>query len=246
MDLFIQATGMGTKKGMHKYYFHIGDYRRDTGHLSVEEHGIYRMLLDELYLQETALSTEKNVWVRKLRLTKDQERLLDQVLSDFFILTENGYEHERVSAELSRIYDVSEQARANVNKRWEKIRAYNARNTGVIPAQYGSDTDTILPNNPVTHLPNKKTTMCQFDTFWLAYPKARRREKKKALAIWKRRNLDSIAEQIIADVKNRIINDEQWKKGYVPMPTTYLNGDRWEDELGGDDNQPSDFGKGGI
>jgi len=36
---------------------------------------------------------------------------------------------------------------------------------------------------------------------------------------------------IIADVKTRLATDEQWIKGFIPYPTTYLNGDRWEDEL---------------
>lgn len=68
----------------------------------------------------------------------------------------------------------------------------------------------------------------RFDEWWAAWPK--KVEKKKSLAIWKRRKLDRIADQIIADTKNRPTRCEKWKAGYICNPTTYLNGDRWEDE----------------
>ena len=69
----------------------------------------------------------------------------------------------------------------------------------------------------------------RFPDFWSAYPK--KREKKKARDAWKRKRLDSRADEIISDVQNRIKNDGQWLDGYVPHPTTYINGERWEDEI---------------
>lgn len=69
----------------------------------------------------------------------------------------------------------------------------------------------------------------RFDEFWAAYPK--KVAKKKAAGIWKRRKLDKVADRIIADVKRRTTSDGEWVRGFVPHPTTYLNGDRWEDEV---------------
>lgn len=69
----------------------------------------------------------------------------------------------------------------------------------------------------------------RFPDFWSAYPK--KREKKKARDAWKRKRLDSRADEIIADVQTRIEKDGQWLDGYVPHPTTYINGERWEDEI---------------
>jgi uncharacterized protein YdaU (DUF1376 family) len=40
---------------MHHYQHHIGDYRRDTMHLTLLEHGVYRQLIDLYYLQEKPL-----------------------------------------------------------------------------------------------------------------------------------------------------------------------------------------------
>lgn len=69
----------------------------------------------------------------------------------------------------------------------------------------------------------------RFDEFWFVYPV--HRERKKAEEIWRRRKLDTMADLIITDVTKRIHDDDQWKQGFIPHPTTYLRNDRWEDEL---------------
>jgi len=68
-----------------------------------------------------------------------------------------------------------------------------------------------------------------FDEFWAQYPK--NRNKKKALEIWKRKNLHVLGVDIVQDVINRVTMDQRWVDGYIPDATTYLNGERWEDEL---------------
>lgn len=142
---------------MNEYKFHIGDYRRDAGHLTVEEAGIYRYLIDESFLQETPLSPDIHLLSRKMRLTSDQKPLLVLILDEFFVLTDDGYVHDRVSRELSRIYDVSETARANINKRWAKKNGntpVKKKDTPVLPANNGGNTGDILPSNPVTQQPS--------------------------------------------------------------------------------------------
>jgi len=69
----------------------------------------------------------------------------------------------------------------------------------------------------------------RFDAWWKAYPK--KVEKKKCLAIWKRRKLDGIADKIIEDTQTRPTACANWQAGFIPNPQTYLNGDRWEDEF---------------
>lgn len=68
-----------------------------------------------------------------------------------------------------------------------------------------------------------------FDRFYSEYPK--KVKGKRAREIWKSKKLDSKADLIIADVKNRLAKDARWLGGYIPDPTTYLNGERWNDEL---------------
>ena len=69
----------------------------------------------------------------------------------------------------------------------------------------------------------------RFDEFWALFPN--KVKKKQAMRTWRSRNLDKISDTIIASVRERISNDPRWSSGYIPDPTTFLNGDRWEDEI---------------
>ena len=47
------------------------------------------------------------------------------------------------------------------------------------------------------------------------------------------KNFDSEdVDKLIQDVESRKINDQNWIKGFIPHCSTYLNGERWEDEYG--------------
>lgn len=69
----------------------------------------------------------------------------------------------------------------------------------------------------------------RFDEFWKAYP--RKENKKKAHALWVRRGFDRKADVIIRDITSPLRTALWHDKQYVPHPTTYLNGERWDDEL---------------
>lgn len=73
------------------------------------------------------------------------------------------------------------------------------------------------------------TDMDRFDAFWSEFP--RKEGKKAARAVWKSKRLDAIADQIIADVVKRKAGHRPWLDGYIPHATTYLRGERWEDEI---------------
>jgi uncharacterized protein YdaU (DUF1376 family) len=97
---------------MHYYKFNIADYRKDTGHLSTIEHGIYRQLIDWYYLDEQPIPEETQVVIRRLRLGSDEVNFLQNVLSDFFVLGKTGYTHKRIEVEIK---DYAEQAEKNKN-----------------------------------------------------------------------------------------------------------------------------------
>ncbi len=71
-----------------------------------------------------------------------------------------------------------------------------------------------------------------FQKFWESYP--RKVAKKRAESIWNRLKPDeTLIKRIIADVVVRS-SSEDWTKGggqFIPHPATYLNGERWEDEV---------------
>ena len=98
---------------MNYYKHHIGDYRRDTSHLSLLEHGIYRQLLDQYYLDEKPLPAETESVIRRLSARTDEEKkAVETVLKEFFVL-QNGWHHKRCEMELNDYRAFAEQARKN-------------------------------------------------------------------------------------------------------------------------------------
>lgn len=84
---------------MHYYQHHIGDYRRDTAHLSLLEHGVYRQLLDWAYLDNDPIPKETETVYRRLSARTDEEKnAVNIVLSEFFTL-EIGYTQKRAEIE---------------------------------------------------------------------------------------------------------------------------------------------------
>jgi uncharacterized protein YdaU (DUF1376 family) len=133
---------------MHFYQFNIADYRKDTGHLTPIEHYIYRELLDYCYLNELPINSCLQSIRRRLKLSINDDLMIQGILDEFFIKTDDGYINNRVNIELSRIYNKSDKARESVKKRWDKVKQYE-RNTNV----YERNTMAILPNNPIPNNP---------------------------------------------------------------------------------------------
>ena len=81
-----------------------------------------------------------------------------------------------------------------------------------------------------------------FNEFWTSYPK--KVSKKKALEIWlkKIKPSDELFKVIMQSLK-QYKQSEQWQKDggkYIPYPTTWLNGERWNDEIKTTDQSPQD------
>lgn len=70
---------------MHHYQHHIGDYRRDTGHLSNEEDLAYRRMIELYYDTESPLPENVEWIARRARVSAE---IVARVLSDFFVFDE--------------------------------------------------------------------------------------------------------------------------------------------------------------
>ena len=66
-----------------------------------------------------------------------------------------------------------------------------------------------------------------FDRWWRIYPK--KVAKKPCRDKWRRMKPDP--DILVRDVQARIEHDEQWKQGYIPNPLTYLNQERFNDDI---------------
>jgi uncharacterized protein YdaU (DUF1376 family) len=104
---------------MHTYDFHIGDYSRDTGHLSLLEHGVYRLLLDRAYSDEAPLTANTAILIRKLGAkTAAEQKAVETILTEFFTETPEGWIHKRVEQELEEARGRSLKSKHSQVLRW--------------------------------------------------------------------------------------------------------------------------------
>jgi uncharacterized protein YdaU (DUF1376 family) len=119
---------------LHYYQFNIGDYRRDTQHLGLLEHGIYRQILDTYYLNGGPLKADHDQLMRTHCVrTAEEKQAYESVIKDFFeqdggLLIHNGC--DKVIAAFRR---KSEVAAASANARWkpsdaDAMRTHSERN----------------------------------------------------------------------------------------------------------------------
>lgn len=83
------------------YEHHLGDYAKDTGHLSMLEHGAYRILLDRYYSTEAGIPAAQAY--RLARARSDEERqAVDVVLEEFFELVDGVWHNGRADEEIAK------------------------------------------------------------------------------------------------------------------------------------------------
>ena len=88
---------------MNFYKHYIGDYQRDTGHLSLDEHGAYRLMLDAFYATGKPLPADKKALYRLLRAATPIERkAIDFVCAQFWETTSTGLTNARAALEIGK------------------------------------------------------------------------------------------------------------------------------------------------
>lgn len=87
---------------MNYYERHIGDYLKDTAHLSLIEHGVYTRLLDVYYTREHGFQEGEAHRLIGAR-SRDERAAVDTVLAEFFVNTSGGmWLQERCDREIAR------------------------------------------------------------------------------------------------------------------------------------------------
>ena len=69
----------------------------------------------------------------------------------------------------------------------------------------------------------------QFEEFWKIYP--RKIGRKKAIPIFQRSLKDTSFENIINGLNKHLVLWKDTEAQFIPHPTTWLNGERWDDEV---------------
>ena len=81
---------------------------------------------------------------------------------------------------------------------------------------------------PIVPLPGDDLFPDGFARFWEIWPAGERKQAKgKCAEVWKRRNCEAIADEILAHVES-LKRTDSWHGGFVPAPLVYLNQARWQ------------------
>jgi uncharacterized protein YdaU (DUF1376 family) len=200
---------------MHYYQYNIADYRKDTTHLTLLEHGCYRQLLDQFYLDEKPLPSDEDKLFRLFNArTEDEKTAIKNVLKDFWTKTEDGYVQGRSKTEIELYKDRLETASKSAKKRWDK---------GSMPTQCQPNANPLLTNNLITNnlITTNQYISKDFDIFWSAYPK--KIGKQAAMKAWNKIRPDiNVVLKALAWQKE----SKQWFEQagrFIPHPSTWLN-----------------------
>lgn len=203
------------------YKFHLGDYITHTMHLSDAEDLAYRRLLDLYYMSERPIPLDTESVSRRIRLDLD---ITESVLGEFFERTDEGYRNHRCDAEIAK-YQHQVATNTALGKRGGRPKKTESKaNQKRTQTLTEVEKEKETPKPPLSAAPTER-----FEEFWSAWPSSKRKVgKAAALVKWRNRNLDKVADQIIAHV-NAMKSTDQWRAGYDPAPLTYINQRRWED-----------------
>jgi len=211
---------------MNFYPFHLGDYVKKTAHLTPMEDLIYRRLIDRYYMTEQPIPLDVEGVARLIGM-RDHISFVSDILSEFFLKSEDGYRHERCDEEIEKYHKKADSARKANQLRWNFTEETSE-------TDLKSDADQILTKNQEPRTRTNKILgemSPDFLTFWQAYP--RKVGKGNAWKAWCtaahcRPSMDVI---LAAIRKARQSQDWQKEKGaFIPHPSTWLNQERWHDE----------------
>lgn len=182
---------------MHYYSQNIGDYRRDTTHLSLLEHGAYRQLIDTYYLTEKPLPLNHADLMRTHSArTADEMQAVENVLKDFFVKTEEGYIHKRCDVEIEAFHAKSHSASESAKARWDRVRAekeanamrtHSEGNANHKPITNNQEPDKSTRDQQADHVPYAGV-FSAYETILHDLPQPRIRDdaRKKAIkSIWR-------------------------------------------------------------
>lgn len=227
---------------MNFYKHYVGDFQRDTNHLSLTERGAYLALMHHYYATELPLPTDHKALYRIAgAFTKAEQDAVVSILS-FFRLADDGWRHDRIDAEIHKALQQATTNRKIAKSRWAKEKSQETGSERQCEPLYESHTeshDDSYSDRTTNRQPNqtpdtiyKNNTSAnadRFDEFWLLWPTSTRKvAKAECMKRWKLRKLDTVADQILAHV-GAMRQTKQWQDGFEPAPLTYLNQKRWED-----------------
>lgn len=133
------------------YRRHIGDYLRDTSHLSLLEHGVYTRLLDIYYTRESAIPADQAARLIGAR-TKEEREAVERVLEEFFARDGDLWVQQRCEREIATAAEKAERNR-EIGKRGGRPRKTETQTVFEQKPTENPDGFQIEPTQNPSHKP---------------------------------------------------------------------------------------------
>jgi uncharacterized protein YdaU (DUF1376 family) len=130
--------------------FYTGDYYRDTRHLSLLQHGAYRLLLDHCWDQRGPLPMEIEKCFRICgAVSKEEQDSVRSIVAEFFVAMPDGHYNTRMQQELERANLISGKRAGAAHARWkarESLKAIAAHNANAMQVHSNSIASATSPS----------------------------------------------------------------------------------------------------
>lgn len=175
---------------MNFFKLYVGDYQRDTGSLSLAEHGAYLLMLQHYYATEKPLPKGKELF-RMLRATTKQERDAILKISDlFWESTDAGLVNKRAVVEIEKgIHQRTVNQQLGLKGgRPRKTDSVSEKEPNIKPNRNPNQTPDTRELSNDNSTPKPPLTDAEFEMAWQLYPRRNgSNPKQQALVAWRAR-----------------------------------------------------------
>jgi len=218
---------------MQWFPFFSSDFLGATIGLSHAERGCYALMLVMYYEMRAPYPADPTRTYRILGCESDeQKRVVDYVLSEFFVLRDDGWYQPKAEKVIADIDARTQQAH---DRGKLSAQARMAKYGSAQPKAFRKPFESVSKaSRKAPELTTTTTTkyLNTFGQFWDAFP--RKVAKSAALRAWGRLNPDDALRQTILGALKKAKASPDWCKDgghFIPHPATWINGRRWEDNL---------------
>lgn len=179
---------------------------------SVNDNGVITFLSEQQLMLQAGLDFTREEWERTVGILEKLKNL-KMIDNDNGVITLLNWKKRQETSLTS--YE-------RVKKYREKKRNDNENDNTKITLE-----ENRIEENRIDKGDTSPTKKEDFIKFWEEYPK--KVERKKCEEKWLRLSLE-VHLAILKDIPLRK-EGRQWEEGYIPNPLTYLNGERWNDDI---------------
>ncbi|HUX61297.1 MAG TPA: hypothetical protein VMV32_08285 [Ignavibacteriaceae bacterium] len=210
------------------FLFYPADFLTGTMFMSNEDIGIYVKLLCAQHqhggiIEKTAFNS----------LVKE-----NSIVRTKFIESEEGFFNKRLMIEMEKRSIKSTNLSANAKLRWEKEKQKEYKSNAIaldmnmptVDRDINDNKDKNPSKKAHEEIKKEKELEIKFELFWATYP--RHVSKVNAVKSFRKINPDQdLFNKIISALKRQIEFGMYTDKNFTPHPATWLNQERWNDEV---------------